>query len=702
MGYRLGVDIGGTFTDIVLYKDDGWTDIAKVPSTPEDPGTAVVTGVLQILEMHGIVPGQIREIVHGTTVGSNTILQKVGAKTGLLTTAGFRDVLEIGRIRTPGMFDLSWDKPVQLSTRRYRKEVTERMSAFGEVVTPLDKTTLRNAVRELVGDGVETVAICFLNSYVNPLHEQEARDLVQAEFPELIVTASCDVLPEMKEYERTSTTVVNAYLLTQMRKYLTRLEQELACHGFDAPLLIVSSSGGMMGVKAAQERPVFAVGSGPAGGVMGAAKLAEATDLGTVIAFDMGGTTAKASLVVDNEPMLVNEYEFREGISSPSRFIKGGGYMLKVPAIDVAEVGAGGGSIAWIDNGGMLQVGPISAGARPGPAAYGLGNNRPTVTDANIALGLIGDTGLAGGSLVIDRSRAETAVKTHIAEPLGISVIEAAIGIRHLANVNMARAIRSVTVERGLDPREMTMMAFGGGGALHAADVAEILGIRRIVVPAMSGVFCSVGMLASDVEHSLVRAAVGQLSDLDGSTMVDALDDLQNRMIHRLLGDGFGPKNFDLRFEADLHYLGQSSELTVTFPRALVDDGASPLQPLFEDAYKNVYGYKDTTPVELVNLRVKGYGRRSRKLDFKTYASSQTDGESVVAAFRDVFFSLSDQWVNTMFASRRAVLNGPIEGPAILTSYDATIAVPSGAIASSDGCGSVVIDISGRLEDESK
>jgi len=695
MHYRLGIYIGGTFTDIVLFDDQGQTDISKVASTPEDPGKAVIDGVLHILNQHRIAHSDVSEIVHGTTVGSNTILQKTGARTALLTTKGFRDVLEIGRIRTPGMFDLTWEKPVQLVTRRHRVEVTERMSATGSVVTPLDRDGLRHVIGKMATEGCEAVAICFLNSYANPAHEQEARDLIEAEFPELLVTASCDVLPEMKEYERTSTTVVNAYLLTQMRNYLTRLEQDLESRGFSAPLLVVNSAGGVTGVEAAKDRPVFAVGSGPAGGVAGAAKLAKTTLLGTLVAFDMGGTTAKASIVKDNQPMLINEYEFREGISSPSRFNKGGGYMLKVPAIDVAEVGAGGGSVAWIDAGGMLQVGPASVGADPGPAAYGLGNDRPTVTDANIYLGFIGDSGLAGGSLTIDCGLAEHAIRTHVAEPLGISVDEAAMGIRKLANVSMARAIRSVTVERGLDPREMALMAFGGGGPLHAADLARLLGMNRIIVPAMSGVFSSVGMLSSDVEHKLVRSTLGLASDWSGDALARVIDGLRTDMLARLAMEGFSSERTLLTFGADLRYQGQSSELTVDIDAESIGaSGGSALQPDFDEAYEAIYGYRDETPAELVNLRVTGAGIRDQKLDFAALASTRASDAADSVSQREVCFEVAGMWQDTKILHRDAVLDGDIAGPAILVSYDTTIAVPEGTMATTDRCGSVILDIS--------
>ncbi|MGH7106142.1 MAG: hydantoinase/oxoprolinase family protein, partial [Acetobacteraceae bacterium] len=399
MSARIGIDVGGTFTDVVLACSDGRVSLIKIPTTPDDPGIGATEGVRQVLAKVGLQPAQVAEIVHGTTIASNTILQKTGARTGLLTTAGFRDVLEIGRIRTPGMFDLAWTKPAPLVPRRWRLEVTGRIAADGSEVTPLDEDGVRRAAATFLAEGIEAVAICFINSYANPEHELRTKALLAAAAPGLLLTASSEVLPEIKEYERTSTAVVNAYLLPAMRTYLSRLANRLAEIGVSSSVQIMASSGGTVGPAAAQERPVFIVGSGPAGAVVGAARLAGRNDL---LVFDMGGTTAKAALVEAGKPSLVTEYEFRDGISTPSRFTKGAGIMLKVPAIDVAEVGSGGGSLASIDAGGLLVVGPASAGADPGPACYCRGNDRPTVTDANMVLGLLNPEFLAGGSVAVD------------------------------------------------------------------------------------------------------------------------------------------------------------------------------------------------------------------------------------------------------------------------------------------------------------
>ena len=692
-GVRLGVDIGGTFTDIVVQTPNERLEISKVSSTPEDPGQAVVEGVMALLDRMEIPYDAVDEIVHGTTVGSNTLLQRVGASTGLITTKGFADVLEIGRIRTPTMFDLSWEKPEALVPRRHRLEVDERIAADGSVVRPLDPEEAVTVARRLAEEGVEAIALCLINSYINPVHEQEARRAIEVALPDLRVTASYDVLPEIKEYERTSTTVVNAYLLPAMQTYIAKLQKALQSAGFRAPLLVVSSAGGMMGANLAAQRPVFAVGSGPAGGVSGAARLAEATGVDDLIVFDMGGTTAKSSIVEACAPMLTSEYEFRDGISTPSRFVKGGGYMLKVPSIDIAEVGSGGGSIAWIDEGGLLRVGPVSAGADPGPACYGRGNDRPTVTDANVVLGMFNPGRLAGGSLTIDRERAVAAVKTHVAEPLGLSLEEAAHGIREVANVNMGRSIRSVTVERGKDPRDMTIMAFGGSGPAHAADLARQLGIRRVVVPMFSGVFCSVGMLASDIEHKLSRTLVSPLETLTPERFEAVREELLDEGRAVLDQEGYTGDDQRLSLEVDLRYLGQSSELTVALPDGKLDAALRrELESRFTKAYESTFGYANDEPLEVVSLRLTAAGQREHRLRFGA-AGEEAAQDGQASGSREVCFDRNSGYVTAQIFNRDAVGKDHISGPAIVESYDTTVVVPPGARVHRDACDSLVIDV---------
>ena len=692
-GTRVGCDIGGTFTDIVLELPDGRLFVNKTSTTPEDLGSAIVSGLGKLIAQAGIKPEDITEVVHGTTTASNTILQKVGAKTGVITTQGFRDVLEIGRIRTPTMFDLGWSKPEPLSPRRWRRGIRERVAADGSVVLPLDREHLMSQVQELVDEGVDSIAICFLNSYINPAHERAAQSAIKERFPGLLVSVSSEVLPEVKEYERTSTTTVNAYILPAMRTYLSRLKEQLIEMGVRGSLQVMASNGGMMGISSATEKPVFAVASGPAGGVAGAAELGRLTGDSDLIVFDMGGTTAKASIISEFTPSLTNEYEFRDGISAPSRFVKGGGYVLKVPAIDIAEVGAGGGSMAWIDAGGLLNVGPESAGASPGPACYGKGNNRPTVTDANMALGYLNQHALAGGSLPVQPALSREAIQSHVAAPLKLDVKQAAHGIRRVANVSMARAIRAVTVERGKDPRDMSMIAFGGGGPLHAVDVAKLLGIRRVIAPVMAGVFCSAGMLSADAEHNFVKAILKPFADCVPGELNTALGVLVDKGQSVLASEGFGPSQVETLVAADVRFVGQSSELTVAVPSSRID--AVSLQILsadFRNLYQQTFGYSSDEPLELVNLRVSARGRSEHRLNF---ANSRVDSTALdgQAEVRMVSFDAGGPDVETRVVARASMTPEPEAGPLIIESYDTTIVVPPGCIARADSIGNVIIEI---------
>ena len=684
---RIGVDVGGTFTDVVLALPDGRLAVNKTTTTPEDPGLGVAAGIAAVLAEAGLAPSAISEIVHGTTVGSNTILQKAGARTGLLTTKGFRDVLEIGRIRTPGMFDLAWKKPEPLAPRRWRREATERMGPHGEVVTPLDAASVRRAAEFFVAEGVQAVAVCFLHSYRNSTHEREALAILREAAPGILLTASCDVLPEIKEYERTSTAVVNAYLLPAMRLYLARLSARMQDMGIHAPVQVMASSGGMIGLSAAREKPVFAVGSGPAGGVIGAAAIGPAAGARDLVAFDMGGTTAKAAIIEDGAAAVVSEYEFRDGISSPSRFTKGAGYMLKVPAIDIAAVGAGGGSIARIDAGGLLVVGPQSAGGFPGPACYGHGTSEPTVTDANMVLGYLNPETLAGGSLQVDRALAEAAVARRIATPLGLSVAEAAFGIRALANANMARAIRAVTVERGRDPRDLALLAFGGGGPLHAVEVAALLGITRVLIAPAAGVFSAGGMLAAEAQHDFVHPVLEPLPAFAPAAAEAAMAAMAESGRAALAAEGHAAPS--LRFSAELRYLGQTSPLTLKLGEAGFD--AAQLAADFHAQYRATFGYAAPDDVvELVALRLAAVGQAEGQLDF---ATARLDARALAGASgtRLVQFSRAAPPLEARLLPRAAVQDGPIPGPAILESYDTTIAVPPGFVARSAPSGMVEI-----------
>jgi N-methylhydantoinase A len=684
---RIAVDIGGTFTDIALLTEAGVIHQSKISSSPADPSRAVVEGVAQLLAELSIPSEAIAEILHGTTVGSNTILQRKGAKTGLITTRGFRDILEIGRIRMPGMFDLTWDKPKPLVPRRHRMEVAERLAADGSLVEPLSEAGLLSAVETLVADGIEAVAIVFINSYRNPVHELEAEAIIRRHFPNLLVTTSCTVLPEIKEYERTSTTVVNAYLLAAMRDYLQKLEAGFRSIGIAAPILVMTSSGGMLAANVSCEKPVMVVASGPAGGVMGAARLGAARNDRDVIVFDMGGTTAKAVIIEDGRPTMTSEYEFRDGISTSSRFIKAGGYMLKVPAIDIAEVGAGGGSIAGIDKGGLLTVGPHSAGAVPGPVCYDLGNDKPTVTDANVVLGFINATSLAGGKLNIKRELSERSIREFVGKPLGISLEDAAHGVRAVANAAMARAIRAVTVERGRDPRDLTLMAFGGNGGVHAPDLARQLGIPRVVVPPMSGIFSALGMLASDIEHAALRTVSRCLDQMTVAELKAIKSDLQQQVAGQLASDGYFEDRTLFLWEADLRHEGQATELTVPFE----GEDFPQIRDRFVAEYLKTYGYRDTTQIELMKVRVTGRGLRDNRLDFGNMQMAARAGSSQSGA-RLVSFARGQTAVSVEIVGRDMV--GPCgrQGPLIIEEFDATTVVPPDARVHTDAIGCLVLE----------
>ncbi len=688
---RIGVDIGGTFTDLVLLDDKGQVTFTKVSSTPAAPEEAVLIGVERILKQAGLRTDDVTEILHGTTVGSNTMLQKVGAKCGLITTKGFRDVLEIGRVRTPTMFDLTWDKPVPLVERRYRLEIDERTLASGVIERPTPIDELAKAGEFFRSEGVESVAICFINSYKNKRNEAVALSAFQESFPEISVTASISVLPELREYERTSTTVVNAYVLPALRTYLQRLESGLKRIGVNAPLLVSNSNGGLSNARVAQDTPVFFISSGRSAGVVGAGRLGEAREDRDLVVFDMGGTTASASLIHDGQLARTNEYEFRAGISTPSRFIKAGGYMMRVPTIDVAEVGSGAGSIAWIDAGGLLNVGPVSAGAFPGPVCYGIGGERPTVTDANAVLGFLPQK-LAGGTMELHITAAREAIGSLLAEPLDISIEEAAVGIREVVNVNMARTIKAVTVERGVDPRDFTLMAFGGSGPVHACDLARTLEMKRVVFPAAPGVFTAMGMLAGAVERYFVRPFHSLLNDLELGELEQSVAQMRDEAAKALANEGYSADRIQYLFELDMRFSGQDYEIPVQVPASLGEDAREQLHKGFRDAYTAMYGYASNDAIECANVRLLARGIATKTLDFRDIQSTSNVSADAKRLSRKVYFNRESGWVDTPIIPR-ALLDKEILGPVILESSDTTIVIPPGWRVSTDKVGSVIASL---------
>ena len=704
LGYRVGVDIGGTFTDLVLLAEDGTVLTHKVSTTPGEFGRAVVAGVRALLDRLDGSAANVEEIVHGTTVATNTVLERSGARTGLLTTRGFRDVLEIRRIRSPELYNPLWERPLPLVPRRFRLEVTERIDHLGRVERPLDLAEAEQAVQRLLAEGITSLAVCFLNSYANPAHEQAVGAMVRERFPELHLSLSCEVLPEIREYERTSTTVVNAYLMPIVSGYLEHLEQELRTVGVRAPLLIMQSNGGVMPAGSARERPVHVVESGPAAGVIASAALARRLNEPNVLTFDMGGTTAKASIVEEGRLSFSSEYEVGGGISVSSRLIRGGGYALRVPVVDVAEVGAGGGSVVWIDRGGALQVGPRSAGAVPGPVCYAAGGVEPTVTDANVVLGYFNPRALCGGSVPIDADRARQALQEQVAGPLGLDLLEAAYGVHLVANSNMHRALRAVSTQRGRDPRGYTLFAFGGSGPAHAAQMARVLEMPRVVIPPSPGLFSAFGLLLAAVEHHAVRTHFRPLPGMDLDELNRALAAMEREALATLASEGYPAERARLTRSADLRYAGQSFELTVPLDEGRLETHhLATLGERFAAEHEHTYGHRGdpSQPVDLVNLRIlaTGLAARDRSTALAT-AIEPTRGGSATTDDRGPIGESSRQayfgphgLLETPVIGRQALSAQPRPGPLIVEEYDATVVVPPGCDARLDTLGNIVLEI---------
>ena len=671
---RIGADIGGTFTDIVFLDGSGNVRTAKVSSTPDDYARAISDAIAGYLAAEATSPTEVVEIDHGTTVATNAILERKGARVGLLTTEGFRDVLEIRRVRLPVLYDLEWEKPPPLVPRELRHEVGERVGAGGVVRQALDLDSVRAAIEALKAQNVESLAVCLLHSYANDTHERAIGELAAEVFGD--VSLSCDVLPELREYERTATTVVDAYVKPVVKSYLGRMSEQLGNLGVDAPIMMMQSNGGVISGASAAAQPVRIIESGPAAGAVAAAAAGNHLGIDNIITFDMGGTTAKASVIEGGDLTLATEYEVGSSVNQGSRLIKGAGHLIRVPAIDIAEVGAGGGSIAWIDPGGALRVGPESVGAEPGPACYGRGGDLPTVTDANVVLGYLNAEYLVGGDLRLDAAAAERAIAERIAEPLGLSLQQAAAGIYRVANAMMQRAIRAVSIERGRDPRDFTLMAFGGSGPVHAAGLAEALDIARIVVPPWPGLFSAVGLLTAQVEQLYTRSALGRLAELD----IDKTETLFEQMTARARADfaaeGFTGDRVELQRYVDLRYHRQISELMIPLPdRPLRDDDRTMLEDAFHREHNATYGYETRDePVEIVAIKLRTRGRRDD--DARTVPWASAPAETRSRSNRRVDFGPDHGSLDTAIVERGDIGDTPVGGPLIVEDYDSTVVVP--------------------------
>lgn len=661
---RIGVDVGGTFTDVIVRHEDGTTEVKKILSTPPDYDLAIVRAVGELLAAEASLE-PVAEVVHGTTVATNAVLERRGALTALVTTAGFRDVLELRRLRIPHMYDPFWRKPPPLVERRLRFEVEERIMVDGTVLKPLDESDVRALAARIRGEQAESVAVCLIHSCLHPETEERVGTILREELPGTVVSLSTEILREQREYERTATTVVNAYVRPLMSSYLDRIREGLDRIGIDAPLMMMQSSGGVMAADDARVRPVLALESGPAAGVVAALGMATRLGFSDVIAFDMGGTTAKASLIEGSALTRAREYEAGGSLSVGSRLIRGSGELLRIPSIDIAEVGAGGGSIAWLDAGGGLQVGPRSAGAAPGPACYGRGGCDPTVTDANVLLGYIPATPVADGEISISRELAEEAVAL-VAEPLALSLADTAGGIHEIANARMTRALRAVSSERGRDPRDFTLIAYGGSGPVHAATLAEDLGITTVIVPPLAGLFSSIGLLFARPEFHTVRTCHFDPLTVDPSFVAEIYDELVGEL------SAIRSTEIDEWVRtAELRYRGQTWEVEVGLGEGPIDvELLRELAAAFEDEHERLYGVtgEPGSPIELRALRLAALGPSPTLDSIKVAPHLARDH------FRWVRFHGED--VETPVATRAAIKTTQTEGPLLIDEYDTTVVVP--------------------------
>ncbi len=691
--FRVGVDIGGTFTDIVFLGDDGEVLARKIASTPNDYSEAVLNGIKNGVAELGITSNLISEVSHGFTVATNAIIEQKGAKTALITTEGFRDILEFRRNRIPRLYDLDYEKPPPLVKRQFRLEVSERLNFQGEVLKSLNMDDVDRAVQYVLDNGVESVAVCLLHSYANPEHEQIIAQTLAEKAPGVNLTISSELLPEMKEYERTSTTVINCYVRPVVESYLIRLTDGLTDMGVTVPLTVMQSNGGLATSDIAKERPVYCIESGPAAGVVGAYHLGKRLGIPNLMTLDMGGTTAKASIIEDGEMLQAPEYEVGGEISVGHRLLRGSGHILRVPAIDLAEVGAGGGSIAAVDRSGSLRVGPQSSGAFPGPACYQLGGQDATVTDANVLLGFLHQKHLLAGTFEIDAELARKAISDNVAKPLEMTDVEAAFGIHTLVNSNMGRALRAVSSERGRDPRRFDLITFGGSGPVHAVGLAEMLDITRVVVPPFPGVFSSFGLLVADVEHHFVQTYFKTFEQLDITALSELLNGLWNQGRNQLRAEGFDDSRHEILTQMDMKYDGQVSDLTVPYPSNEVNrQTINAVIKSFDEEHERSFGYNSPgTGYQLVNVRVIARGlpevpRMPEKLELPVMATGASEPN------RDVYFGATRGWASVPIVNRQALIGATTDGPLIVEEYDSTTVVPPNWNATIDKWSNIILE----------
>ena len=687
---RIGVDVGGTFTDFVLVDDHReLIFLGKQLTTPRDPSLAIIDGIELILRQAGIGIDRLDGIVHGTTLVTNTIIERKGAKVGLVTTKGFRDILETGREIRYDLYDLFLEKPTPLVPRHLRREVDERTDASGKVLRPLDAAEFKAVLDELVADGVEAVAISFLHAYRNDGNERAALALLRSAYPDLPVTLGSEAAPEIREYERSNTAVANAYVQPLMQRYLALLEEKLDRLGHRGTLSIMLSAGGLTTVKTAAEHPIHLIESGPAAGATAAALYAKLTRTDHLISFDMGGTTAKMCLVENGAPEHSNEFE----AGRVKRFRKGSGLALKVPVIDLIEIGAGGGSTAWIDGLGLLKVGPESAGSEPGPVCYRRGGTEPAVTDADLLLGYLSPEFFLGGDMSLDLEAVRDAVEQRIADPLKLTVEQAAAGIHAIVNENMAAATRMYIAEKGRDPRRYTMIAFGGAGPVHAYGLAKLLKLRRLICPLGAGVMSALGFLVAAPAVDLVRSYVTRLDTADWSLINTFFDEMTSAATARLIEAGARVEEIGFTRRAEMRHVGQGFEITVPLPDGpLSETSLADVRTSFFEKYEELFGRRiDGVGIEVLTWRLHATAPKSEVT--LSFAGQKSGGGERIKGRRQVYFP------ETGFApcdvyNRYALAPGDrFRGPAVVEERESTTVIGPDSSVEVDQFLNLVIDI---------
>jgi len=682
---RLAVDIGGTFTDVVVFDEDKKSlALTKALSTPAELAKGVQEGITKT----AIPLEAVSSLIHGSTVVVNAIIERTGAKTALVTTKGFRDVYEIGRINRPESFNPRFRKHRPLVPREDIFEVSERMLADGSVRTPLDEQEARAVARIIREEGFQAAAVLFLHSYRAPEHEVRMCEILREADPNLFVSASHELSREYREYERTSTVAANAYVGPKVSQYLGDLERRLRGSGFAGNLMIMQSNGGLSDVELARRQCIQMMESGPAAGVVGTMALCETLDLEAAIAFDMGGTTAKASVIRRGEPSL-----------SPDYFIGGynEGLAVRIPVLDIVEVGTGGGSIGWLDEGGGLHVGPRSAGAEPGPASYGRGGTEPTVTDANVILGRLSPERFLGGEMRLDRNAAESTLRERLAHPLGVNLERAASGMLQVATSAMANAVRHVTLERGLDPRDFTLVAYGGGGPLHASSVAKELSIRTIIIPQAPGHFSAVGMLMADFRRDYVQTLFARMDDLEMAELEDEFKKLEAEGRKALEASGIPRERIVFERAADMRYVGQEHAVAVRVPAAVGDETArAEIKKLFDDAHELRYSHSAPgESADIVSLRVSAIGRLGKPEFPRIPPGDPAPPPAARRGTRSVIFEGSGALEAAVFDRTKLLQGNMIPGPAIIEEVASTTVVEPGDSVTVNAYGHLVMQLGG-------